>query len=238
MEWGSSLLNVCDKIIHLPWVIVQRNGVAHRVPDHLNKIFYGDVEYFLGLAQHEIIVGVSVDDGFRNPLNGAGYGFARPLRRLRLNSIAVHELDIGFFTFLHAISHGDDGILFNIDHGVHFDKTGIILQRHEIRGFVRDVEEERERGLISQMLDLALGGVHCRIFFCAGDDVIPRLHRALIHQNETDDGLIPADGGDTGINPYVIVQGDVIVSLRCLETVLMPEYAVEKAVLQGSVVIV
>ena len=92
--------------------------------------------------------------------------------------------------------------------------------------------------MIAQILNLAFCRVHSRVFLRARTGIIFGLHRPLVHKHKPYVGFISADRSDTCINPHIILHGQIIIAIRCLQTALLAQNAVEKSVHIQSIVII
>ena len=61
---------------------------------------------------------------------------------------------------------------------------------------------------------------------------------SLIYQNKTDISAIAGDGGNTGIHPYIIIHGDVIVTGGSNGAVCLAKIRIQETMHIGSMQIV
>ena len=194
------------------------------------------------MIQTEIEDGVTVNGCAADVHNGAIDGFAIYLGSnidFAVDEVVVHQkvIVIGL-AFLQGIAGGDDLILLDIDHGIHLNQAGAILQSHEIGGLIGDVQKQREGGLIAVLLNSTFRRGHGGIFFRTGAGVVTGFLGALVHQNEADVAFIAGDGGDTGVHPDIVIQGDVVVTVGGFGTARLAEQGIEIAVgVQTTVII-
>ena len=106
------------------------------------------------------------------------------------------------------------------------------------------VQQQGEGRLIFQVLHLALGAAHGAVLGGAGHAVEMSIGRALVHQHETDDGVVAGSARHPGVDPDVVVLGDVVVAElaagagRRLHHAALPQPAVQPAVVQAAVPVV
>ncbi len=148
------------------------------------------------------------------------------------------EGDIGALAFGHAGAGRHDLKLPHVDHGVHLDKLGVVLQGHKVSRLSRDVQQQGECRTVIQMLHNALGRRHGGIFRRPGAFVIFGFLCPLVAQQEPDVGLVSAHRGDAGIHIHVVLHCDIIVPIGGDGDVALAEDRVEKAIDEGSVIVI
>ena len=108
---------------------------------------------------------------------------------------------------------GDDLVLVDIDHRVHLDKLARVLERHEVRRLLGDVQQQRERRVVAQVLHLTLGAVHGAVLCRACAGIVLCLLCALVGEQEADVALVAADARDTRVEIDVVALGKVVVAV-------------------------
>ena len=84
----------------------------------------------------------------------------------------------------------------------------------------------------------ALGRGHGGVLGGAGDRIIAGVLGALVDQDKANIGLIPAGGGDAGVEVHIVIHGDIVVSLRGGGDPLLAQPGVDPAVDQFAVIVV
>ena len=88
----------------------------------------------------------------------------------------------------------------------------VILQRHEVRRLLGHVDQNGERGGVTQVLHRALGRLHGRFLGSARHRIVMGFRRALVHQYEAHDGVVCRGRRHARIHPHVIVLGNIVVA--------------------------
>ena len=162
---------------------------------------------------------VAVDDSLRHGGDGAldrlaGGGGSRGGLGLvgREDAVGGEHLHVLLLAGGDGVAHGHVLVALDIDHRELLDEARAILERHEVGGLALDIEQQRERGGVAQVLDLALGRLHGALLGGAGHGEVRGLARALVGENEADDGVVGRDGAHAGVQVDVVVLGDVVVA--------------------------
>ena len=135
-------------------------------------------------------------------------------------------------------------VTLNVNHGELLCYTGSVLQSHEVRRLTVHVDEQREGSLVTQVLDLTLGGSHGRSLGCTRYAVEMRLLRTLVHQHDADDRFVSRRRGDAGIHPHVVILGNVVVAQQTisarggLHDVLLAQERVQPAIVVAAIPVV
>ena len=127
-----------------PFFILYGDLIPHIISDDVDKVYNGNIKDPVGTFQHELVVGITIDDSLGNP--GDRCGDRQDLSRVflcLLDPILIHQIRIGVLAPADCISGGNDLVFLHIDHGIHLHKAGIIFQRHEIGWFPGNVEQQR-----------------------------------------------------------------------------------------------
>ena len=156
----------------------------------------------------------------------------------RFDSIFIHQICIGFFTLADCIPDRHNLIFLHIDHGIFLYQSCSILQCNEVGRFSRKIQQQWKCRTVFQILYLSLCRWHRWSLCCTFDLIKFRLHCPLIHQDETDIWLIPGNGSYSRINPHIIINRKIIISICCLKTVLLPQYTVQESMLQSTIIII
>ena len=133
---------------------------------------------------------------------------------------------------------GDDLVLVDIDHRVHLDEFARVLERHEVRRLLGDVQKQRERRVIAQVLHLTLGTVHGAVLCRACAGIVLCLLCALVGEQEADVALVAADARHTRVEVDVIALGKVVVAVGRDRHVTLTEDGVPEAVVILAVIVV
>ena len=158
---------------------------------------------------------------------------------LRLDQPTVQQhLAVIALAFRHGGAGGHDLVLADVDHGVHLHQSRRILQRHEIGGLLRHVQQQREGGGVFHLLHLTLGAAHGRILLRAGHGVEAGLLGALVGQDEAHVGLVGHHGGNAGVHIHVIADGNIVVSVGGDGHLTLAEQGVPEAVDIGAVIVI
>ena len=121
--------------------------------------------------------------------------------------------------------------MLDIYHGIHLHQTCRILQCHKVGRLPVNVQQQGKGGSVAQVLHFTLCRGHGGILDGSFHLVVTGFHGTLVHQYKAYVGLIGIDGGDAGVNPHIIVQGNIIVTVGGLEAVSLGEHAVPEAML-------
>ncbi len=189
---------------------------------------------------------VSIDDRRYDPLDRAARFRHDALVALvgKLNAVGGQKRLVRLLRLFDGIAHRHVLVALDVEHCEHLHEPRVVLQGHEVRRLATDVDEQRERRVIAEVLHLALGRAHGRILRRSGHFVEVRLGGALVHQHETDDGVVGRGRSHAGVHPYVIVFGDVVVpkltvgARRGLHDALLAKPRVDPTVLVGTVPVV
>ena len=162
---------------------------------------------------------VAVDHGLGDGGDGALGGLAGGGLRgggLRLlvgeDAVVGEQPHILLLALGHGVAHGHILVALDIDHRELLHEARTILERHEVRGLALDVEQQREGGRVAQVLHLALGRLHGALLGSAGHGEVRGLARALVHEDEADDGVVRRDRAHARVQVDVVVLGDVVVT--------------------------
>ena len=222
----------------------EANGdiVAGVVDDRLRLLRGGDDVVVLVTGQVQVVEGIAVHHGGADILQHTDdfvltrqgqIGVIGGYQTLLRQDAAVVGLTLG-----HRVAGGHDLVLADVDHGVHLHQLGGVLQRHEIRGLVGDIQQQGEGGGVFHLLDLPLGAVHGGVLLGAGHQIEPRFLRALVGQDKANVGLVGHHGGDAGVHVHVVTDGDVVVALGGDGHVPLAEQGIDEAVDIRAVVII
>ncbi len=193
----------------------------------------------------QIVPRVPVHDGAADIGDGSGVGvgqrqlIVRQGAVLRLDEVGVQQhLPVVALALRHGAAGGHDLVLADVDHGVHLHQSRRVLQRHEIGGLLRHVQQQREGSGVLHLLHLTLGGLHGGVLLRTGHGVEPRLLGALVGQNEAHIGLVGHHGGNAGIHIYIVADGDVVIPLCSDGHLPLAEQGIPEAVDIGAVIVV
>ena len=177
-------------------------------------------------------MGISIHNTLRDLCDPRSDGLYIPgiLRRL-LDPVFVHQCAVIFLTLAHRIPDRYDLVFLHIYHGIFLHQPRVIFQGYKIRRFPGNIKEQGEGRRIMEILHLPFSGRHRRCLRCAFNLIEPRLHGPLVHEHKSHIGLVACDRCDTRIDPHIVVDRKVIISVRCVQAVLLSEHAVEKPVL-------
>ena len=184
---------------------------------------------------------IPLDDRLRHRRNDA-LGLLHVRRRgiSRVDAVRREKGLVGLLALRNRVANRHVLIALDVDHRELLHEPGAVLERHEVRRLVRHVDKQREGGRVAQILNLALGGLHRRLFRSARNRIEVRLGRTLIHQHEPDDGVVSRRRSDAGVDPHVVVFRDVVVADVSVGTgggldhVLLAEPAVKPTVLVSA----
>ena len=158
---------------------------------------------------------------------------------LRLDQPTVQQhLAVVALALRHGGAGGHDLVLADVDHGVHLHQSRRILQRHEIGGLLRHVQQQREGGGVFHLLHLTLRAAHGRILLRAGHGVEAGLLGALVGQDEAHIGLVGHHGGNTGVHIHIVADGNIVVPVGGDGHLTLAEQGVPEAVDIGAVIVV
>ena len=198
------------------------------------------VDRGIALKRH-VVVRIPLDDRLRHRRDDA-LGLLHVRRRgiSRVDAVRREKRLVGLLALRNRVANRHVLVALDVNHRELLHESRAVLERHEVRRLVRHVDKQREGGRVAQILNLALGGLHRRLFRSARNRIEVRLGRALIHQHEPDDGVVSRRRSDAGVDPHVVVFRDVVVAdvsvgtRGGLDHVLLAEPAVKPTVLVSA----